>query len=213
MPPYRLIAIAEPFLERITARAARRRSMGRPTAAGPWPRADELNEDSLPLGAHIMTPRRGYAHHGVYVGGGRVVQYAGFSCGLRRGPIEEISFRDFTGPRGVWVQVSTRAHFAGSEIVRRARSRLGENRYQLFTNNCEHFCHWCLHGEPRSYQVEHRFRAALGLGASWQIVLSGLRSAGAQRAQSCNENCLQASFTRFWSKGGSDGRSVNVQGN
>jgi hypothetical protein len=31
---------------------------------------------------------------------------------------------------------------------------VGEDCYRLFTNNCEHFCEWCLRGEPRSYQVE-----------------------------------------------------------
>jgi hypothetical protein len=38
--------------------------------------------------------------------------------------------------------------------MRRARSRLGENRYGLLRNNCEHFCEWCVQGIPRSYQVE-----------------------------------------------------------
>jgi hypothetical protein len=39
-------------------------------------------------------------------------------------------------------------------VIRRARSRIGENGYRLLSNNCEHFCEWCLHGEPRSEQVE-----------------------------------------------------------
>jgi hypothetical protein len=39
-------------------------------------------------------------------------------------------------------------------VINRARSRVGEDRYRLLTNNCEHFCEWCLHGEHRSYQVE-----------------------------------------------------------
>jgi hypothetical protein len=30
-----------------------------------------------PIGAHIVTPRRGYTHHGIYAGEGRVVQYGG----------------------------------------------------------------------------------------------------------------------------------------
>ena len=36
----------------------------------------------------------------------------------------------------------------------RARSRLGENRYRFFSNNCEHFSEWCVNGEHRSPQVE-----------------------------------------------------------
>jgi hypothetical protein len=40
------------------------------------------------------------------------------------------------------------------EIVRRARSRLGENRYRFLSNNCEHFSEWCVNGEHRSPQVE-----------------------------------------------------------
>jgi hypothetical protein len=31
---------------------------------------------------------------------------------------------------------------------------VGEDRYRLLTNNCEHFCEWCLRGTPRSHQVE-----------------------------------------------------------
>jgi hypothetical protein len=39
-------------------------------------------------------------------------------------------------------------------IVARARSRIVENRYCLVTNNCEHFCAWCIRGESRSMQVD-----------------------------------------------------------
>jgi hypothetical protein len=39
-------------------------------------------------------------------------------------------------------------------IIDRARSRLGERRYRLLRNNCEHFSEWCIVGEPRSAQVE-----------------------------------------------------------
>jgi hypothetical protein len=40
------------------------------------------------------------------------------------------------------------------DILARARSRLGENRYHLLTNNCEHFAEWSRYGESRSAQVE-----------------------------------------------------------
>jgi hypothetical protein len=39
-------------------------------------------------------------------------------------------------------------------VVHRARSRLGEDRYHVLRNNCEHFCEWCVRGQHRSYQVE-----------------------------------------------------------
>lgn len=47
--------------------------------------------------------------------------------------------------------------FEREEVIRRARSRIGENRYRLLSNNCEHFCEWCLRGEHRSEQVERIF--------------------------------------------------------
>jgi hypothetical protein len=106
------------------------------------------------LGAHVVTPRLGYLHHGIYVGDGKVVHYSGLAYGLRRGPVEEVSLASFTGGRPVWVRCSASTHFDRREVVCRARSRIGEDRYRLFTNNCEHLCEWCLRGEPRSLQVE-----------------------------------------------------------
>jgi len=108
----------------------------------------------LPLGAHLITPRRAYLHHGIYVGGESVVHYSGSTRGLHRGPVEETSLDRFTCGREVWIRSRTGYDFDPYEVVRRARSRLGEDHYRVFTNNCEHFCEWCLHGEHRSYQVE-----------------------------------------------------------
>jgi hypothetical protein len=106
----------------------------------------------FPLGSHVVTPRRGYLHHGIYVGGGKVVHYAGLAHGLRRGPVEEVSLVRFARGRPVWMRPGS--VFDQQEVVCRARSRLGEQRYRLLSNNCEHFCEWCLRGEPRSFQVE-----------------------------------------------------------
>jgi hypothetical protein len=106
------------------------------------------------IGAHLVTLRSGYEHHGIYAGNGRVVHYAGFARLLRHGPIEEISIEEFAAGRAVSVRTNSRARFEGEEVVLRARARLGENRYRLLTNNCEHFCAWCVFGENRSRQVE-----------------------------------------------------------
>jgi len=108
----------------------------------------------LPIGAHIVTPRRGYTHHGIYVGDGRVVQYGGLSLGLRRGPVEEVSLSQFAQGREIRVRLDESSHFDREEVICRARRRLGENRYHPLKNNCEHFCEWCVRGEPRSYQVD-----------------------------------------------------------
>lgn len=111
-----------------------------------------------PLGAHVLTPRRGYTHHGIYVGEGRVVQYGGLSLGLRRGPIEEVTLAQFARGRPICHRAGRSLWFDRHEVVRRARMRLGENRYNVLTNNCEHFCEWCIRGEHRSYQVDEIMR-------------------------------------------------------
>ena len=120
-------------------------------------------EHEPPLGAHMVTPRRGYTHHGIYVGGGRVVQYGGLSWGLRGGPVEEIPLTQFSQGQPVWVRVVGSYRYDQQEVARRARLRLGEDRYSLLTNNCEHFCEWCVRGQARSYQVDDRMAGYRGV--------------------------------------------------
>jgi hypothetical protein len=120
------------------------------------------SEREPPLGAHMVTARLGYTHHGIYVGAGRIVQYGGLSWGLRSGPVEEVSLSQFSQGRPVWVRVVGSTRFDPYEVVRRARQRLGENLYSVLTNNCEHFCEWCVRGQPRSYQVEGRIAGHRG---------------------------------------------------
>jgi hypothetical protein len=107
------------------------------------------------IGAHLVTPRRGYTHHGIYVGGNRVVHYAGWSrAALTCRPVEEVSLEQFASGHPVVARGDSPARFAPAEVVARARWRLGEDRYRVASNNCEHFCHWCLSGESRSAQVD-----------------------------------------------------------
>lgn len=44
--------------------------------------------------------------------------------------------------------------FPPDVVIARAVSRLGEARYNPFTENCEHFARWCKTGQSRSTQVE-----------------------------------------------------------
>jgi hypothetical protein len=144
-------------------------------------------DDEPALGAHLVTQRRGYAHHGIYVGGGKVVHYAGFAGSAHRGPVAEVTLEQFAAGHAITLWPHPLPKYAGDEAVRRARSRLGENRYRLLTNNCEHFCAWCLFGESRSEQVHACFthpraalRAMLCLIAAF--VGNGLKGKGSQFA-------------------------------
>lgn len=109
---------------------------------------------TLAPGAHLVTPRCGYFHHGIYVGDGKVVHYAGYCGAHHLGPVEEVAIATFAAGQPVWINPGPRPKYASPEVVRRARSRLNENSYRLLTNNCEHFCAWCLSGENRSDQVQ-----------------------------------------------------------
>lgn len=108
----------------------------------------------LPVGAHLVTRRPGYMHHGIYIGNGRVIHYAGLSRHLGSGPVEAISIEDFSAGCGLQVVEHPHAQYTGFEIARRAASRLGEQNYKLLTNNCEHLCLWCVLGQGRSHQID-----------------------------------------------------------
>jgi hypothetical protein len=125
-------------------------------------------ESDLPVGAHLVTPRRGYVHHGIYAGNGCVIHYRGFDQRLHRNPVEEVSLEQFAKGRAVQQRSWVAPRFDGHEVVARARSRVGEDQYRLLTNNCEHFVEWCIGGRARSRQVESWITAigkkVVGLG-------------------------------------------------
>jgi Lecithin retinol acyltransferase len=130
---------------RDAARVQRRR-------AAPCTRAREVPEP--PIGAHLITPRRGYTHHGIYAGHGSVLHYAGLARTVRFGPVEEVPLEHFANGRLVHIECRNAPALSEEDIVVRARSRLGEHRYGLLTNNCEHFSEWSRYGISRSHQVE-----------------------------------------------------------
>jgi hypothetical protein len=121
------------------------------------------------IGDHLISRRRWYVHHGIYAGGGRVIHYRGYTRRLTREPIEEVSLEAFAGGHGYEIRAWVAPRYAGADRVARARSRMGERRYRLLSNNCEHFCQWCITGEARSTQVEQWMewakRELLSLGA------------------------------------------------
>jgi len=138
----------------------------------------------FPLGAHIVTPRRWYTHHGIYVGAGQVVHYQGLSSSLRRGPVAKVGLAEFTRGHPVRVHGEAGVAYSGIEVAARACSRLGEDAYDVLRNNCEHFCSWCRTGAARSPQVERLLstsramalaaRALAGLFNGWTTAREAL---------------------------------------
>lgn len=119
----------------------------------------------MPLleGDHLASPRILYTHHGVYVGDGRVVHYAGLADGLTSAPITVASLEEFCGGKAVRVQRRRQGALPREEVVQRAYDRLGEDKYNPLTNNCEHFATWCVYGRAESHQVKIALEAAAAL--------------------------------------------------
>jgi len=107
-----------------------------------------------PVGAHLIVPWLGFTHHGIYAGAGRVVHYGALMYDIIRKPVEEVSFDGFAEGRPVFVVEHGEECLDAELVINRARMRLGEKRYRLFSNNCEHFVEWCLHDVSRSFQAE-----------------------------------------------------------
>ena len=140
------------------------------------------NQDLAP-GSHLATSRRGYTHHGIYVGDGMVVHYAGLSRLLHSGPVEEVTMDLFSMGQPVRVVGHRESAYPPEQVVLRARSRLGENQYHVLRNNCEHFCNWCISGRSCSKQVERpvtialrAFVAAANCADRVPVVLGALRT-------------------------------------
>lgn len=97
-------------------------------------------------GDHLVVSRRLYTHHGVYAGEGWVV-HKDF------GPVRLESLAAFARAAKIRVCKPRADDFPAKTVLARAVSRLGEDRYDLLFDNCEHFVRWCRSGKSESPQV------------------------------------------------------------
>lgn len=137
------------------------------------------NDYSLNLGDHIYVDRYLgiYTHHSIYIGDEKVIHYSGLANGLESGKIEEISLFDFKkGGQYLtkYIYEEKKFYYPRYKIVERAKSRLNEDLYHLFNNNCEHFAHWCVTGEKYSTQVIGSFLLPIRIPVV--LVLGGIGS-------------------------------------
>lgn len=142
--------------------------------------SEKESADTIPLGAHLISPRSVYSHHGIYVGQKRVIHYAGWCDGPRAGKVEEVDLRTFCGGRDFYVKGHSKQKFKAPAVIQRARSRVGENLYSVWANNCEHFCEWAINGDHHSGQVDRvtggggvTIASGVGLAARGVVAASG----------------------------------------
>lgn len=107
----------------------------------------------IKAGDHLITERLGYTHHGIYLGNDKVIHYSGLAAGLRAGPVEITDLADFSQGKRTYVKQHHSRIFSHRQTIKRARSRLSEDKYNLLSNNCEHFINWCIYGKAKSEQV------------------------------------------------------------
>ena len=108
-----------------------------------------------------------YFHYAVYVGNGRIIHYAsdtgdwGEHIYIHEAPLKEFTHDDPIIKICTYPEDSTLPGYhlySAEETVERARSRLGEEKYDLFFNNCEHFAVWCKTNISNCRQIPNIFR-------------------------------------------------------
>jgi hypothetical protein len=100
-------------------------------------------------GDHIYVQYPGLTHHGIDCGDGSVIHYEGKHKG---GIICRISKNAFASGNKIKVKEYGKC-YSDDLVVRRAEGRLSEKKYQIFSNNCEHFVYWCKTGKDKSEQI------------------------------------------------------------
>jgi hypothetical protein len=106
-----------------------------------------------------------YRHFGIEMPDGRI-------CENSLPGIRIVSFDDFARGRPTQVRNPAAGPAERARAVERAASRVGEHRYSLTGNNCEHFANWCATGIAVSHQVAAvvKVAAQLVFAAAWALM-------------------------------------------
>ncbi|MFP4008051.1 MAG: lecithin retinol acyltransferase family protein [Spirulinaceae cyanobacterium] len=110
-------------------------------------------------GDHLFYSCNPHYHHGIYCGdiNYRNKYYRDVVVHLegkhQSGTVKAVAFDEFALNRNVYVKRSSSFCFSAEIVVERAINKLGKSGYDLFFNNCEHFCNWCKSGKKKSSQI------------------------------------------------------------
>lgn len=126
------------------------------------------NLDVIPVGAHVVQPGafgvKDLLHHALYMGNHKVVHYYGdpyiqqsmFGKDRSSVRIDDIKLLQDNAKQantGLFIHHHPHTIFSAEQAVQRALSRLGEKKYNLLNNNCEHLVYWTLYNTPYSIQA------------------------------------------------------------
>ena len=114
----------------------------------------------MQVGDHLVTPRTGYTHHGLYIGNQEVIHYEG-KFGSDSGRIAKVTLAEFCEGASCRVRDYPLRVYGRKESVERAYQRLGECDYNVVFNNCEQFVAWCIMGIGYSEQINTVVSAAI----------------------------------------------------
>jgi hypothetical protein len=89
-----------------------------------------------------------YEHHGIDCGDGTVIHYRKTDTAA----IAKTSLAEFSMGNRIFMKRPS-ITFIPDIVVQRAESRLGEQQYNLLSNNCEHFATWCKTGRSDCQQL------------------------------------------------------------
>ncbi|MDP4182425.1 MAG: lecithin retinol acyltransferase family protein [Bacillota bacterium] len=98
-----------------------------------------------------------YEHYGIYIGDNKVIHYMTPNNSGKASDAEVAETTmdgHFDKDKMFVLKFDKEKVFNPEETVKRAKSMLGEKKYNLVTDNCEHFALWCKIGVRKSYQVD-----------------------------------------------------------
>ena len=101
-------------------------------------------------GDHLYVLRKGFTHHGIYDGKGNVYEYK------RQEGVIISNLSSFASGSKIRIcpEKKSPTFYTCNEIIERAESRIGEENYNLFSNNCEQFARWCRVGEKNKINLK-----------------------------------------------------------
>ena len=138
-----------------------------------------------------------YEHHGIDCGNGTVIHYRKFESYAR---VERTSLLDFAQSNKICIKdYPVGFCFIADDVIRRAESRLGEEKYSLLFNNCEHFATWCKTGISDSKQVRDFLPtiSRLKVGDLYQPLQNSLAQTNPSNAQQLLDRAL-ADIKEIW---------------